>query len=106
MPQDQGLSSKTPSGIDIAKTASNINKRIIRLSMANAGLLVLWYLLSAEHRSQLTFDGVADFDVTYKILLLALAALTIGLWVSLARAFWKRLGMSTWTQSSTKDNEL
>jgi hypothetical protein len=76
-----------------AQAQTLLNKRIAKLSMANIGLLVVWYLMWADFRIPFTSNGVPDFDVAYQLLLLALLGLTLGLWALLVRAFWQRLRM-------------
>lgn len=80
---------------------SILNKRIFSLSWANVCMLIIWYLLYSEHHGSPTVRGTNEFSFAYKVVLLSLVALTIGVWGGLALAIWRRLSLGDGSEVTT-----
>lgn len=70
---------------------ANLNRRILRLTWINLCLLLVWYLLYAEHQSGPWNDGAREFSWFYKVFLLSMVAVTLAIWGHLGIALWRRL---------------
>lgn len=69
----------------------SLNREIIRLSLANLGLLLLWGLLAFQHAEIAQRAQAEGFDATYQGLLIGAAVLTVAVWGALLVSLTRRL---------------